>query len=89
MARVLPGGPDSIARMGPMMGALAGLLDALEDRSGLTYDPSPLAQDLADTYMQATIANISASRRLETIAVAAVQERGMTLAQRLDAAGNL
>ncbi len=89
MARVLPGGPDSIARMGPLMAALAGLLDTLEDRSGLAYDPSPLAQDLSDTYMQMTIANISATRRLETIAVAAVQERGMTLAQRLDAAGNL
>jgi len=89
MARMLPGGPDTIARMAPVMGSIAGLLDALEDRSGLTYDPSPLAQDLSDAYMQMTIANISATRRLQTIASSAVQARGMTLAQRLDGAGNL
>ncbi len=71
------------------MGAVAGLLDALEDRSGLTYDPSPLAQDLADAYMQMSIANISATRRLQTVASSAVQTQGMTLAQRLDGAGNL
>ena len=89
MARMLPGGPNTIARMGPMMGALAGLVGGLQDRSGLTYDPSPLAQDLGDAYMQMSIANISATRRLQTVASAAVQAHGMTLAQRLDGAGNL
>ena len=88
-ASTLPGGPDTIARMNPLMGAVGGLLDTLEDRSGLTYDPSPLAQDLADAYMQMSIANISATRRLQTVASSAVQTHGMTLAQRLDGAGNL
>ncbi|MGB6985768.1 MAG: EAL domain-containing protein [Candidatus Aquilonibacter sp.] len=89
MARTFPGGPDSIARLGPMMGSFPALLDALEDRSGLTYDPSPLAQDLSDAYMHMTIADISATRRLQTMAASAVQVRGMTLVQRLDGAGNL
>jgi diguanylate cyclase (GGDEF)-like protein/PAS domain S-box-containing protein len=89
MARMLPGGPDSIARIRPLMASFPALLDALEDRSGLTYDPSPLAQDLSDAYMVMTIADISATRRLQTVAASAVQVGGMTLAQRLDAAGNL
>jgi diguanylate cyclase (GGDEF)-like protein/PAS domain S-box-containing protein len=88
-ARMLPGGPDSMARMGPMMASLAELVDTLEDRSGLSYDPSPLAQDLSQAYMEMSIANISATRRLETVASSAVQTHGMSLAQRLDGVGNL
>jgi diguanylate cyclase (GGDEF)-like protein/PAS domain S-box-containing protein len=88
-ARALPGGPDSMRKMGPLMNGISTLLSTLEDRSGLSYDPSISAENLADIDMQETVFGISASRRLESIGAMAMQQHGMSLAERLDAAGNL
>ena len=88
-ARSLSGGPDTLTTMGPLMNAIGTLLSLLEDRSGLTYDPSPTAENLGDVYMQETIFGLSAMRRLETIGALAMQQHGLSLSQRLDAAGNL
>ena len=72
------------------MDAVADCFRSLEDRSGLTYDPSTVAQNLADVYMQDTVSRASRrTRRLQTIALWRCKQHGMTLAQRLDAAGNL
>ena len=88
-SRSLSGGPDSLAKMGPLMNAVAEVLSTLEDRSGLSYDPSPTAENLSDVYMQDMISGISGTRRLESISALALQQHGLTLTQRLDAAGNL
>ena len=88
-ARVLNGGPDTLAKMRPTMNAIAELLSSLEDRSGLSYDPSTVAQNLADVYMQGTVSGLSGTRRLESISALALQQHGMSLSERLDAAGNL
>jgi diguanylate cyclase (GGDEF)-like protein/PAS domain S-box-containing protein len=88
-ARQLSGGPDALPRMGSLMNALGDLLSALQDRSGLSYDPSVTAQNLADVYIQQTAFGISGTRRLESIGGMAMKDHGLTLAQRLDAAGNL
>lgn len=88
-ARMLTGGPDALPRMGSLMNALGDLLTALEDRSGLSYDPSITAQNLADVYIQESVLGISGTRRLESIGGMALQKHGLSLAERLDAAGNL
>jgi diguanylate cyclase (GGDEF)-like protein/PAS domain S-box-containing protein len=88
-ARALSGGPDTLAKMAPLMDAVAELLSTLEDRSGLSYDPSIVAQNLADAYMHYTISGVSGTRRLESISAMALQQHGLTLSERLDAAGNL
>ena len=88
-SRSLSGGPDTLAEMAPLMNAVAELLSTLEDRSGLSYDPSPTAENLADAYMQDTISGISGTRRLESISALALQQHGLSLSARLDAAGNL
>ncbi|MGD0968206.1 MAG: EAL domain-containing protein [Candidatus Aquilonibacter sp.] len=88
-SRELTGGPDALPRMGPLMNAIGDLLTGLQDRSGLSYDPSPTAENLADVLMQETVFGISGTRRLESIGALALKERGLSLSQRLDAAGNL
>jgi diguanylate cyclase (GGDEF)-like protein/PAS domain S-box-containing protein len=88
-SRELTGGPDALPRMGPLMNAVGDLLTGLQDRSGLSYDPSPTAENLADVLMQQTVFGISGTRRLESIGALALKDRGLSLAQRLDAAGNL
>ena len=88
-AREVTGGPDAIPHMSGVMNAIGDLTSALEDRSGLSYDPSVTAENLADVYMEQTIFGISGTRRLESIAALALHEHGLTLVQRLDAAGNL
>ncbi len=89
VARELTGGPDALPRMSGEMNAVGDLFIALEDRSGLTYDPSATAENLADVYIQQTVFGISGTRRLESIGAMALHEHGLTLSQRLDAAGNL
>ncbi len=88
-SRALSGGPDTLVKMAPLMGAVAELLSALEDHSGLSYDPSIVAQNLADVYMQDTVSGMSGTRRLESISALALQQHGLSLSERLDAAGNL
>jgi diguanylate cyclase (GGDEF)-like protein/PAS domain S-box-containing protein len=88
-SRSLSGGPDTLAEMAPLMNAVAELLSTLEDRSGLSYDPSPTAENLADAHMQDTVSGISGTRRLESISALALQQHGLSLSARLDAAGNL
>ena len=88
-ARKLTGGSDAIPRMSGVMNAVGDLTSALEDRSGLSYDPSATAENLADIYMEQTIFGISGTRRLESIGALALRAHGLTLSQRLDAAGNL
>ena len=88
-ARSLHGGPDALAKMSPTMSAIGELLAMLGDRSGLNYDPSVVAQNLADVYMQETPFAMSGTRRLESIGAMAMQRHGLGLSERLDAAGNL
>ncbi|HUA09757.1 MAG TPA: EAL domain-containing protein [Candidatus Acidoferrales bacterium] len=87
--RTFEPGPNAMLSMRTIMADLSSIVNDLEDRSGLTYDPSSSAQDLADIYMQETLFDISGTRRLESVAVAAIRDGGLTLGQRLDAAGNL
>ena len=82
-------GPEALPHMSLLMNSLGNLLATLEDSSGLSYDPSSTAQNLADVYMQETLFAISGTRRLESIALVAQRQEGLSLAQRLDAAGNL
>ncbi|HTV91551.1 MAG TPA: EAL domain-containing protein [Verrucomicrobiae bacterium] len=89
VARELSAGPNALVRMASEMNAVGDLLTALQDRSGLSYDPSVTAENLSDVYIQQTVFGISGTRRLESIGAMALHEHGLTLAQRLDAAGNL
>jgi diguanylate cyclase (GGDEF)-like protein/PAS domain S-box-containing protein len=89
IARRHPGGASALEGIGPVMTRIGALLILLEDRSGLTYDPSVTAQDLADTYMQASIFAINGTRRLESTGYVAIAQSGLDLRQRLSAAGSL
>jgi len=87
--RKLPAGPGVLPRSGALFDDFGNLLTAVEQKSGLNYDPSPSAQNLADIYVQETPFAISGTRRILSITDVAAQQGGLTLAQRLDAAGNL
>jgi diguanylate cyclase (GGDEF)-like protein/PAS domain S-box-containing protein len=87
--RVLPAGPQVFAKIEPLITGVSNLLGILEDRSGLTYDPSITAQDLADTYTQASVFAMTSARRLESASYAAIVQGGLDLQQRLNTAGSL
>ncbi len=80
---------DAIAKMRHVFDAQSNVVNAMEDNSGLTYDPSPIAQNLADLYMQEAPFELSGTLRLRTLAELATQERGLTIAERIDIATTL
>jgi diguanylate cyclase (GGDEF)-like protein/PAS domain S-box-containing protein len=71
------------------MGALPSFLSEMQDASDLTYDPSVLAQNIANTYVQETPYGIMASDRLKMLIDLSAKNRGMTLTQRLVLANSL
>jgi diguanylate cyclase (GGDEF)-like protein/PAS domain S-box-containing protein len=81
-------GPQAFRRFDPLMGDLKDLLTAMEDASNLSYDPSTAAQNLADAYVAETPYAIEAASRAAGLALVAADAHGMTLAQRIDLAGN-
>ncbi|MDE2481467.1 MAG: GGDEF domain-containing protein [bacterium] len=78
--------PKAMRELSPLFVATSDFVTAMEDNSGLTYDPSPVAQNLADLYMQEAPYALSGTQRLRTLAELASKQGGLTLDERIDIA---
>jgi diguanylate cyclase (GGDEF)-like protein/PAS domain S-box-containing protein len=86
--RNAPAGAQAFDEFDTPILLLKKLLDAMEDASNLSYDPSTMAQNLADAYVAETPYAIESASRAAGLALIAASGQGMTLAQRTDLAGN-
>ncbi len=78
--------PHAMDGMRAVFAGVSDYMTAIEDNSGLTYEVSPVAQNLADLFIQEVPYAISGTQRLRTLAELAEKQHGLTLAQRIDIA---
>ncbi|HET9028559.1 MAG TPA: EAL domain-containing protein [Candidatus Aquilonibacter sp.] len=81
--RTVPAGPRAYVRVFPVFRTINDLYSAIQDGSGLTYDTSATAQNLALNYIYETPYAASAAERLRTLLDLADQQHSMTLEQRM------
>jgi diguanylate cyclase (GGDEF)-like protein/PAS domain S-box-containing protein len=82
-------GPSAYDRSDLYLDQTFGFLQTLQDTSNLTYDPSVLTQNLADTFVSETPTAIVSAARIQTLIDLSAKDRGMSLAHRMVLASNI
>jgi len=86
--RMVPGANAYEATSKPITDTLT-FLSTMQDASNLSYDPSILAQNMANTVIQETPYMMVASSRLRMLLDLAAKDHGLTLARRLTLASSV